>query len=75
MKYLSKLFPIALIASLTLGLAPFTPEPHVLEKIKWLLEGKKTLAMVDWFDLLMHGTPWVLLVLALLAKFSEKKTD
>ncbi len=75
MKYLSKLLPIALIASLTLGLAPFTPQPHVLEKIKWLLEGKKTLAMLDWFDVLMHGTPWVFLVLALIAKVSEKKTD
>ena len=75
MKYLSKLLPIALIASLTLGLAPFTPQPHVLEKIKWLLEGKKTLAMLDWFDLLMHGTPWVFLVLVLIAKVSEKKTD
>ncbi len=58
-----------------MGLAPFTPQPHILEKIKWLLEGKKTLAMLDWFDVLMHGTPWVFLVLALIAKVSEKKTE
>jgi|TARA_B110000211_G_scaffold66948_1_gene77356 hypothetical protein len=32
----TKLF---LIASLTLDLAPFFPEPHIVEKIRWTIGG------------------------------------
>lgn len=52
--------PMLLIISLTLGLAPFAPEPHVIEKLKMLFDGSLS-RPVDIFDLLMHGTPWVLL--------------
>lgn len=48
-----------LVASLTLGLAPFTPEPHVVEKIRWVLAGGADLKLVDAFDLVLHGAPWV----------------
>ncbi len=53
-----------IIACLTLGLAPFIPEPHLVEKLRMLAEGtlKKPL---DIFDLVMHGAPWVLLVVKL----------
>lgn len=55
-------FKLLLIICLTLGLAPFMPEPHVWEKLKMLAEG--TLARpIDIFDLIMHGAPWVLLLL------------
>ena len=48
------------ILALTLGLAPFVPEPHVLEKLRMLFDG--TLSKpIDIFDLVLHGTPWVLL--------------
>lgn len=56
------------IACLTLGLAPFTPEPHVWEKIKWVFSGAAGMAWYDWFDLLLHGSPWFLLVLGLTAR-------
>jgi len=46
---------------LTLGLAPFTP-PHIVEKIQMLAKGK-LVKPVDWFDLLLHGVPWVLLIM------------
>ena len=57
-----------LIASLTLGLAPFNP-PHIWGKLQWILGGnafdaKHGLKMQDWFDVLLHGTPWVLLLLS-----------
>mgnify|MGYP000585578667 CR=1 FL=1 len=46
------------------GLAPFAPEPHVWEKLKMLAAG--TLHKpIDIFDLVLHGTPWVLLMLKL----------
>lgn len=52
----------ALFASLTLGLAPFFPEPHVWGKLLWVAGGAVGMAPLDWFDLVMHGTPWVLLL-------------
>ncbi|WP_103256204.1 RND transporter [Tabrizicola aquatica] len=51
---------ILLIAALTLGLAPFVPEPHLWEKLKLLVAGQ-LVQPVDIFDLLMHGAPWLLL--------------
>ena len=53
-----------LLVALTLGLAPFVPEPHVWQKLKMLADG--TLSKpIDIFDLLLHGAPWVLLLLKL----------
>ncbi len=52
---------ILILASLTLGLAPFVPEPHIWEKLKMLAAGDLR-RPIDIFDLLMHGTPWVLLL-------------
>lgn len=54
-----------LIASLTLGLAPFAPEPHVVEKLRMLATGDLQ-KPIDIFDLLLHATPWVLLMLKFL---------
>ena len=48
----------------TLGLAPFVPEPHIAEKIRWLLQGELR-RPIDIFDLLFHGIPWLLLALKL----------
>jgi len=50
-----------LLISLTLGLAPFYPEPHIIGKVKWLIGGAVGMQPMDWFDLLLHGTAWVLL--------------
>jgi hypothetical protein len=49
---------------LTLGLAPFVPEPHIWEKLKMLASGELHKA-IDIFDLVLHGTPWALLILKL----------
>lgn len=56
------------IAALTLGLAPFIPEPHVWEKLKMLAAGELSRPL-DIFDLVLHGTPWLFLVI----KLSRKK--
>ena len=51
---------LLLIAALTLGLAPFFPEPHIWEKLKMLAAG--TLSRpIDIFDLLLHAAPFLLL--------------
>ena len=52
---------IVIIACLTLGLAPFAP-PHIVEKLKMLGEGR-LVKPIDWFDLLFHGLPWILLII------------
>jgi hypothetical protein len=53
---------LAAVASLTLGLAPFFPEPHILGKLRWIAGGGEGMKMMDFFDLLLHGAPWVLLI-------------
>ncbi|MBT8221247.1 MAG: rhodanese-like domain-containing protein [Bacteroidia bacterium] len=60
----SNLF-FALIASLTLGLAPFVPEPHIVGKIRWIAGGAHGMQMIDYLDLIMHGLPWILLIIFL----------
>ena len=55
-------FTLTLIVCLTIGLAPFQPEPHVWEKLKMLADGT-LIRPIDIFDLVMHGTPWLILLL------------
>jgi hypothetical protein len=64
---------IALIASLTLGLAPFRPEPHIVGKIRWVMGGGDGMGLADYGDLLMHGIPWLFLIYFLLKKFLKTK--
>lgn len=53
-----------LAVALTLGLAPFAPEPHLWEKLKMLAAGTLSRPL-DIFDFLLHAVPWVLLGLKL----------
>jgi hypothetical protein len=52
---------IVAILCLTIGLAPYKA-PHVWGKLKMLAKGK-LVRPIDWFDLFLHGLPWVLLLL------------
>lgn len=49
-----------IIVALTLGLAPVRPEPHVVQKLRLLLQGE-LVKPLDMFDLCLHATPWLLL--------------
>lgn len=61
-QYLDELpLAMAVILALTLGLAPFVPEPHIWEKLKMLAAGELKRGL-DIFDLLLHATPWLLLL-------------
>jgi len=51
---------VLVLAALTLGLAPFLPEPHLWEKLKMLAAGTLTRPL-DIFDLCLHAAPWLLL--------------
>jgi hypothetical protein len=52
------------LVSLTLGLAPFFPEPHIWGKLRWIAGGAVGMQPMDWFDTLMHGLPWILFIRA-----------
>lgn len=52
---------LLIAAAAVLGVAPFG-ESHLVQKSRMLVNG--TLRRpIDWFDLLMHGSPLLLLVL------------
>ncbi|OUD14130.1 hypothetical protein [Thioflexithrix psekupsensis] len=51
-----------MIACLTLGLAPFVPEPHLVEKVRMLFQGTLH-RLIDIFDLLMHASPFILAIM------------
>lgn len=57
-----ELYTTAILLCLTLGLAPFVPEPHIWGKLKWVAGGGVGMGVMDWFDLLMHGAPFMLLI-------------
>ncbi len=59
---------MAILLCLTLGLAPFFPEPHIWGKLKWIGGGAEGMAAMDWFDLAFHGSPWIYLGFLLFKK-------
>lgn len=61
----------AVLLALTLGLAPFVPEPHLVEKLRMLVAGH-LIKPLDIFDLLYHAAPWLLLV-AKLARMAARQ--
>ena len=54
-----------------MGLAPFVPEPHLIGKLRWLMGGAVGMKPIDWFDLIQHGFPFVLLFRALFLKYRK----
>jgi hypothetical protein len=52
---------LVVLACATLGLAPFVPVPHVVEKLGMLARGQ-LVRPIDWFDLVLHGSPWAVLI-------------
>lgn len=65
MKWLDRIPLVWLVVlALWMAVAPITPEPHLIEKLRML--GQGTLSRpLDIFDLFIHAMPLVLLVLRL----------
>ena len=59
---------------LTLGLAPFYPEPHLLGKIRWVAGGGIGMQPRDYFDLVFHGFPFILLLRLIVFKLINPKS-
>ena len=75
MKFIRENTLLFLFASLSLGLAPFLPQPHLWGKIKWIIGGANEMQAADWFDFFMHGAPWFLLIFSLLLRFTSGKIN
>ena len=65
---------MAVIGSLTLGLAPFFPEPHIWGKLQWIIGGAVGMKALDWFDFIFHGAPWFMLIGLLIYKLINLKS-
>lgn len=64
---------VVLILCATLGFAPFFPEPHIVGKIRWIAGGAVGMKFIDWFDVIQHGTPFILLIRLIILKILKKK--
>jgi hypothetical protein len=58
-----------LVVAVVMGLAPFVPTPHALEKLVMLFNGDLT-SPVDIFDLVFHLAPASLLLIKLARKIN-----
>lgn len=72
MKTLINDWKMVVLFTLTLGLAPFFPEPHLWGKLRWIAGGAHGMQVLDWFDALYHGLPWVLLLRLGIISLSQK---
>lgn len=72
MKWLDKI-PLAILlpAAVLMALAPFSPEPHMWEKLKMLQAGTLTRPL-DIFDLFWHAI-WPVLLLLKLARMRRQR--
>ncbi|MBK5277964.1 MAG: hypothetical protein JJE09_03770 [Bacteroidia bacterium] len=66
---------VILILCITLGLAPFIPEPHIWGKLKWIEGGAVGMQTIDWLDTIFHGLPWLLLIRFLVVKLIKSRNQ
>lgn len=59
---------LVILLCLILGLAPFYPEPHIWGKIRWIMGGANGMQIQDWFDVVFHGFPFILLLRLIILK-------
>jgi len=63
--------PVLIFIAAFMLLAPFSPMPHVLEKLIMLKDGNLT-RLVDIFDLFFHLIPSILMTIKYSRKMSKK---
>lgn len=63
---------LVILLCLSLGLAPFFPEPHIVGKLKWIFGGAIGMKPMDWFDVVLHSFPFVLLLRIIIKKLTKK---
>lgn len=63
---------LALVLCLTLGIMPYDSEPHLVGKLRWLAGGGVGMDLLDYWDLVMHGAPWLYLGYVSVVSFIQK---
>jgi len=63
-------YAILIVVAIIMLLAPFSPMPHVVEKLMMLKNGNLH-RPIDIFDLFFHLVPSILLLLKILKGFSR----
>jgi hypothetical protein len=77
MNWLDKIpFLPLLIIAILLGMAPYPsqPQPHLVEKLVMLSQGSLS-KPIDIFDLFLHGTPAILLLLKGIRTFGKSRAN
>jgi len=69
-KYKSQLLN-ALLFCVVPGLLPFSAEPHIVGKVRWVMGGAVGMQPMDYFDLFLHGSPFVYLAYVLIKMLKE----
>jgi len=69
-KYKSQLLN-ALLFCVVPGLLPFSADPHIVGKVRWVMGGAMGMQPMDYFDLFLHGSPFVYLAYVLIKMLKE----
>ena len=69
-KYKSQLLN-ALLFCVVPGLLPFSAEPHIVDKVRWVMGGAVGMQPMNYFDLFLHGSPFVYLAYVLIKMLKE----
>jgi hypothetical protein len=69
-KYKSQLLN-ALLFCVVPGLLPFSAEPHIVGKVRWVMGGAVGMQPMDYFDLVLHGSPFLYLAFVLIKMLRE----
>ena len=66
-------FPVLLVMSVFMFMAPISPEPHFVQKFNWIMSGTG-FKPIDVFDVFWHLLPSLILLLKLVfqSKHAEK---
>ncbi len=65
--------PLLAVMAIFMALAPFVPQPHLLEKLKMLIAGR-LVRPLDIFDLFLHLVPLLLLLVKIVRDFMPGKS-
>lgn len=63
-----------LFIAIIMAIMPITPQPHLFEKLQMLKQG--TLERpIDWFDLFIHGAPFLYVIYYFSNLFFQKRKN
>lgn len=75
MQFIDRLpFSLLIVMTVFMLAAPFVPEPHLVEKMRMLVDGRLTQSL-DIFDVFWHLLPAILLMVKIARRQSKKSSN